>query len=100
MSNGPETQELEVQHGQSKIKIRGSDWLTLLGVAVGVLLLYMVFEHKADAQAGSQSLAVAVREMTAAQMKGVEAQREMNCLIAIPPERREGQMEFCKRIAR
>ena len=96
--NGP--QDLEVSHGQSKVRIRGSDWLSLFGVAVGVLVLYMLFEHKTDAQAGGKDLVMVVREMTAAQMKGVEAQREMNCLISLPQERREKEADFCKRISR
>ena len=100
MSSGPETQELEVQHGQSKFKIRGSDWLSMVGIGAAVLLVYLVLEHKSDAQAGGKELAQAMKEMTAAQIKGVEAQRELNCLISIPQERRETSADFCRRVAR
>lgn len=94
------TQELEVSHGQSKFKIRGSDWLSMVGIGAGVLLVYLVLEHKADVHASSKELSQVMKEMTAAQIKGVEAQRELNCLISLPQERRENSIEFCRRIAR
>lgn len=106
-----EPQELELQAGDKKLKIRGSDWLSLFGVAVGVLVLYMVFEHKQDAKEGGAQFAGAVKEMVTAQKEQskelygiqremVSAQREQNCLIAFTQDQRKEQAEFCKRMAR
>ena len=99
MANGVE-QELEVAAGDKKIKIRGSDWLTIVGVAVGVLVLYMLFEHKNDAKDASNQFAGVVKEMVVAQKEMVSAQREQNCLIAFSQEVREKNSEFCKRLSR
>lgn len=99
MANGVE-QELEVAAGDKKIKIRGSDWLTIVGVAVGVLVLYMLFEHKNDAKDASNQFAGVVKEMVVAQKEMVSAQREQNCIMVFAQEVREKNSEFCKRMAR
>lgn len=93
-------QELELQAGDKKIKIRGSDWLSLFGVAVGVLVLYMVFEHKGEEKDYRKEFITAVKEVAVGQREMVSAQREQNCLIAVPADQREKQVEFCRRMAR
>ena len=93
-------QELEIASGDKKLKIRGSDWLSLFGVAVGVLVLYMVFEHKTDEKDYRAQFTAAVKELTVFQREMVAAQREQNCLISVPQGEREKQVEFCRRMAR
>ena len=100
MAEENSVQELEVASGSNRLKIRGSDWLSLLGVAVGVLLIYMVYEHKTDAKDASIQFQTVVKEMVVAQRDMVSAQREQNCLIAFSQEVRERNSEFCKRMAR
>ena len=100
----PAAQELELSAGDKRIKIRGSDIITLIGVAVMAITVYMLFEHKKDAKDATTGMIAAVKEMTATNIRMVEAQREMNCLIALPQERREREFtasdSFCKRISR
>ena len=81
--------ELEIAAGDKRLKIRGSDWLSLFGVAVGVLVLYMLFDHKTDAKAAGKEFSDTVKEMVVAQREMVSAQREQNCLIAFSQEFRE-----------
>ena len=100
MANGDATQEMEVSAGDKKIRIRGSDVLTLIGVAVGVLMVYMLFEHKNDARDASNQFQTVVKEMVMAQREMVQEQRVQNCLIAYSQEQRERNVEFCKRLAR
>ena len=94
------TNELEIGAGDKKLRIRGSDWLTLVGVAVGVLMVYMLFEHKSDAREMSSQFQSVVKEMVGAQREMVQEQRVQNCLIAYSQEQRERNVEFCKRLAR
>lgn len=95
-----EQQELEVAVGDKKLRFRGSDWLSLLGVSVGVLLLYMLFEHRMDAKAQGQDFHALIKEMVVAQRDMVSAQREQNCLLRFPQDQRDTRYEFCKTIAR
>ena len=107
--------EVEVAAGDKKIKIRGSDALTaIIGMLVcsgltylGATLITHMDESRASALAfakvnadAAAAMLLAVKEMTLAQRDGVQAQREMNCLIALPQDKREREMDFCKRIAR
>ena len=100
MANGDSTQELEVGSGNTKLRIRGSDWLSLVGVAVGVLMVYMLFEHKGESKEASHNFQSVVKEMVSAQKEMVQEQRVQNCLIAYSQEQRERNVEFCKRLAR
>jgi hypothetical protein len=117
-----EQQELEVAVGDKKLKFRGSDWLALLGTAVGVLLLYMVWDHKAEAADAARSTAQVLREagkenaqairdsnaaavkameqVATEQRRGNEVMREMTCLLALPQDQRTNRAELCRRIAR
>ena len=100
MANGDTTQELEVSKGDAKIKIRGSDWLSLAGVAVGVLMVYMLFEHKTDARDASKQFEGVVKEMVIAQKEMVYAQREQNCLLRFEQKDRTDRSEFCARVSK
>lgn len=98
------TQELEVAAGDKKFKLRGSDLLTsVIGMIVcsGLVLLgYVLYEHKGDAKSRDGEMVTVVKEMTSVAREGVQAQREMNCLIALPQDLREKQSEFCKRMSK
>lgn len=100
MANGDSTQEIELGAGDKKLRIRGSDFLTLVGVAVGVLMVYMLVEHKGEARDASKQFEGVVKEMVMAQREMVQEQRVQNCLIAYSQEQRERNVEFCKRLAR
>lgn len=92
--------EVELQAGDKKIKVRGSDFLgimTLIGVTV---FGYILFDHKMDANNTSVAVVQAVKEMTAAQRENTIAQRVMNCLISIDQKDRSAQVSTCERIAR
>ena len=94
------TQEVELNAKSGFVKVRGSDALTTLGIAIVVLVGYMVWEHKEDAKLTQSTFIMAVKEMTNAQKDSVQAQRVMNCLIALPQDRRENGIPTCERIAR
>ena len=100
MANGDTTQELEVGSGSTRLKIRGSDWLSMIGVAVGVLMVYMLFEHKGEAKESAAQTQAVFKEFVNSQKEMVQEQRVQNCLIALPQDQRERQVEFCKRLAR
>ena len=79
---------------------RTAEFIAILSLCLLFLLAYVLWEHKTDAKAIGIDLRDAIKEMTTAQHENTAAQRELNCLIAIPQEQREKQAEFCKRIAR
>lgn len=97
-----DSQELEVSSGNKKLRLRGSDILTaIIGIIVSsglTLVGYIVIEHKADTHTMEVSLQTAIQELTSATKEQVRAQREMNCLISLPQDRREQQGEFCRRV--
>lgn len=95
-------EEVELAVGDKKLKVRGSDILTsVIGMfmfAGLVLLGYTLWEHKTDAKEGTAAVVSAVKEMSAAQLKMIAAQREQNCLIAMPQDVRPQQAQFCKQV--
>jgi hypothetical protein len=69
---------------------------TLANIAtliIVVLIAYGGYLHVAHASKQADVLEQTFKEMTA-------AQREQNCLIAIPESQREHKADFCKRITR
>ena len=86
-------QEVEMSAGDKKLKLRGSDLLTsVIGMIVCsglAVLFYVLLDHKSNASDGVK----AIEEL-------VVLQREMNCLLMIPPELREKQGGFCKQVSR
>lgn len=97
-------QELEVAAGDKKIKLRGSDLLTsVIGMVMCTglgLFGYVLWDHKTDAKEVGGALASAINQMTQAQREMIQAQREQNCLISLPPDRREQQAAFCRNVTR
>mgnify|MGYP001616640668 CR=1 FL=1 len=100
MSETANPQEVELAARQGKIKVRGSDVLTTLGIAIVTLFGYMVWEHKEDAKVTQTAFVGAIKEMTLAQREMTTAQRVQNCLLATTQNEREAKLPLCERIAR
>lgn len=88
--------EAEIKTPVGSIKWQGKRVAELIAVlSLGALLFlgYVWWEHKQESSALLKELHGAIKDM-------VSAQREQNCLIAIPQEIREQRSEFCKRLSR
>lgn len=123
---GEETQTVEASNPiLGSLKVSGATIntiFTVFGFIVIVLLAWVTWQHQVDAKDADKSIiqvlkdnskatADTLKETTATQnrilenladqqKKTVEALREGNCLLGIPPERRANSAEFCKRISR
>ncbi len=64
--------------------------LTMIGVGV---LSYAFYAHATDTKDASKDLVMALKDMT-------QAAREQNCLMAFPVERREANVDLCKRLSK
>ena len=107
------------------LKVSGANLNTIASVFsfFGVVFLcWVTWQHQVEAKDAERSLIIvmkenakttadALKESTAAQnrilekmsdqaQRQVEAQRETNCLLGIPQDRRTNAVELCKRIAR
>ena len=100
MSETASQQEVELDARQGRIKVRGSDVLTTLGIAIVTLVGYMVWEHKEEAKLTQTAFVGAIKEMTVAQREMTVAQRVQNCLLATTQNDREAKLPTCERIAR
>lgn len=100
----PSEQEMEVVSGDKKFKLRGSDLLTsVIGMIVcsGItLLIYISFQHDKTADVTTKAQLEALKMIAEGTKESTFAQREMNCLIALPQESREKSQDLCKRLAR
>ena len=96
--------ELEIDAGDKKFKLRGSDLLTsVIGMIVcsGLVLLgYVLHEHRNDAKDHGQAVVQAIKEMTNATKEGVIAQRTMNCILVTDQKDRAQALSTCERLAR
>ena len=101
MSDQPQNgQELELQAGDKKLRIQGSDIFNMFNmVAIGVLLVGGWQHVEAGKEAGA-SFVQAVKEQTKAQWQMVNAQREANCLARLTPEQKKRfeEINFCKHL--
>ncbi len=83
---------------------RMAEFIAILSLCLLFLLAYVLWEHKAEARTDAANLAGVLKEMTVAQHSMVQAQREQNCLLSLPPEKREREYfssnSFCKQISR
>lgn len=99
--------ESSIQTPLGSVSFRGkrtAEFIAILSLCLLFLLAYVVWEHKNDARADNTNLADVLKGMTTAQQAMVQAQREQNCLMALPAERREKEYfspdSFCKRLSR
>lgn len=83
---------------------RMAEFIAVLSLCLLFLMGYVLWEHKAEAKEDARSLASVIGKMTEAQTSMVQAQREQNCLLSLPPEKREREYfstnSFCKQISR
>ena len=96
--------ELEIDAGDKKFKLRGSDLLTsVIGMIVcsGLVLLgYILHEHRGDAKEHGQAVVQAIKEMTVVSKENVVAQRTMNCILVTDQKDRAQALSTCERLAR
>lgn len=102
--NGDEIKSIEAETPLGKFKATGSrlnDLLTTLCTLAVILLVYMVNTHtnnaKEELQKVSLNFIAVMKEQTLELRKITRLQREQNCLIAIPPDRRNP--ELCRRLS-
>lgn len=88
-----EQSEIELAAGDKRLKIRSSDMIGAGTFVVVCLLGYAFYLHSMDTKETNQLLISVLKDMA-------QAQREQNCLIALPQDRRERESEFCKRVTR
>ena len=89
-----------VEIGPKGVKVTGNDILTTAGVAILVLLGYVLWEHKEDTKITHGAFVGAVRDMAASQREMTQAQRVQNCLLATRQDDREAKLPTCERLAR
>lgn len=91
-----------------KVKITGQNTVLILLCLVAAVAagfgVYLVTAHEATAKDREMSLVKALEKLTEGQERMVQAQREQNCLIALPQDRREREFtsenSLCKRLSR
>jgi len=101
MSAEPEgNSELSADTALGKFKVTSPNMnmlFTVLTFVAALWAVWLVMEQRAEAKAREDKLASAITEMAM-------AQREMNCLTAMPQDKREreynSQNSFCKQMAR
>ena len=71
--------------------------IVICGFTIGWFLLDA---HAKGGEKKDVDLSSVLREMVQVNREIAQGQREMNCLISLPTERRESQSDICKRIAR
>lgn len=77
------------------------NWLAIIGILfVSAGSLWMLVEHKAEAKQDKSELVSVLREMNTTNKELVQTQRITNCIISLPPDRRETALSTCERIAR
>lgn len=99
---------VEVTSPWGRVRAHGIDAIvvmTFIAVVIsGTLTGVFLWEHKNQAIDGEKALTAAIKELTRAARSGNSAQREMNCLISLPQEKREQEFNtpngFCKRLTR
>jgi len=80
--------------------VKGVDIVGIGTFVVVGIIAYALWNHKDEARDIGANFSAAVKEMTAAQVQMVQAQREQNCLLIYPQDKREAAYETCKRVSR
>ena len=91
-------EEVELQVGDKKLRIRGSDILGILQLVLISLLAYGGWKHDVDAADNNKSIVQAIREQVNVQKEQLNAQREANCLNRLTAEQKKQpkEIEFCR----
>lgn len=95
-TNGNGRDEAEVKTPFFSASLKGKDiqlrdviaLCTLIGA---VFLGTLIWQHREDTKENTAALISAVKELTVSTRQQTRVQREMNCLIALPTEKREGE---------
>lgn len=109
-----EQSEVEAKWGDKSIKAKSkymSELIAFLCLALLIGLAIIVYQHQQDTRERDREFLASMKErnseitavfkeMTVAQRDMVAAQREQNCLIAIPQDARGERAAFCKTLAR
>lgn len=96
----PVQDEIEAQIGDKKLRIRGSDILSMINMAAIGIMLVGGFEHVQAAREGQKDTVNAIKEQTKVQWQMVNAQREANCLNRLTPDQKRNSewIEYCKQL--
>ena len=102
LNKNEEVQEFEAKlPGGAALRGKGPNILeTGLVVALLAFMGYTWWEHKNDTKDNGHQLTGALKEMVLEQKVMTQAIRESNCLQTLPPEQRQRDSEFCKRVSR
>lgn len=89
--------ELSVEHGKSKVRMRGSDWLGVTILIIVCFAAFHTFYLREDIRNNLQVIALSIQQIEA-------IGREQTCLTALPESKREAEYyspnSMCKRVAR
>ena len=66
---------------------------TMTTLVVAILIAYGGWMHSTEAKENNKDIAKELKEVA-------KAAREQNCLLSLPQERRQENVEVCKRISR
>ena len=93
----PDENSVSIETNVGRIRLYGANIVAGATLVSVIVIGVFVYEHRVDAKLGTGELTAAIREMTA-------SQREMNCLISMPQDKREAaymaENSLCKRLAR
>ena len=80
------------------------DIVGLMVLLVTSVTAYAVFDHQVmtlgEAKQLRSEFTSAIKEMVNVNKDIAQGQRELNCLMALTPDQREGRADLCKRISR
>ena len=95
-------QEIDLQAGDKKLRIRGSDILGVAQLVVICLCAWVLYKHDAEAAEKNANIVQVIKEQTQVQRETLIAQREANCLNRLTPEqkKRVDEIEFCRNLGR
>ena len=108
-----EVSEVAAAWGDKSLKARSkymAEWLALLSLLLLFGTLIVGYYHMMDTRdrdrifmetlkERDRDLKDIFKEANLTQRQMLAAQREQNCLIALPPDVREGRGQFCKTVA-
>jgi len=104
-SNGA---DVAVEIAGQKVNLRNVKSLNTLATVATLFVtcfgVYILFTHQADAREGGKEVALVLKEsnkeLSEVLKELARATREQNCLLSLPQEKRNENVELCKRIAR
>lgn len=90
--------EVELEVGGKKLKIRGSDILGVAQLVLIALVAYGGWQHTVSAGDDNKNIVQAIREQVNVQREQLNAARETNCLNRLTPEQKmqPKEIEFCR----